>query len=47
MGRSILKLQDIVRRVPVAEHVYQDARPRVRATRPNEEGVPDFVKEFR
>src|ERR1035437_10790398 len=42
-GTAIMKLQDIVRRVPVAEHVYAYARDLVRATRPGEEGVPGFV----
>jgi MoxR-like ATPase len=45
-GPAILKLQDIVRRVPVAEHVYAYARDLVRATRPNEPGVPGFVNEL-
>jgi MoxR-like ATPase len=43
---SILKLQDIVRRVPVAEHVYAFARDLVRATRPNEPGALTFVNEL-
>ncbi len=43
---AILRLQDIVRRVPVAEHVYEYARDIVRATRPNEPGVPQFVNEL-
>jgi MoxR-like ATPase len=38
-GDSIQKLQQIVRRVPVAEHVFAYARDLVRATRPNEENV--------
>ena len=43
---SILKLQEIVRRVPVAEHVYTFARDLVRATRPNEPGALPFVNEL-
>ncbi len=43
---SILKLQEIVRRVPVADHVYAYARDLVRATRSKEEGVPKFVDEL-
>ena len=39
-------LQEIVRRVPVAEHVYAYARDLVRATRPSEPGVPAFIKEM-
>jgi MoxR-like ATPase len=45
-GEAILKLQEIVRRVPVAEHVYGYARDLVRATRPKEPGVPVFVSEM-
>ncbi|MCL2640595.1 MAG: MoxR family ATPase [Phycisphaerales bacterium] len=45
-GDAILKLQDIVRRVPVAEHVYAYARDLVRATRPNEPGAASFVSEL-
>ena len=45
-GRQILALQEVVRRVPVAEHVFVYARDLVRATRPNEDGAPKFVKEY-
>jgi MoxR-like ATPase len=45
-GPAIMRLQEIVRRVPVAEHVYTYARDLVRATRPGEAGVPGFVKEL-
>ncbi len=45
-GPAILKLQQIVRRVPVAEHVYIYARDLVRATRPGEQGVPAFINEL-
>ncbi len=45
-GPAILKLQEIVRRVPVADHVYQYARDLVRATRPGEEGAAAFISEF-
>ena len=45
-GAAIIKLQEIVRRVPVAEHVYAYARDLVRATRAKEEGVPKFVDEM-
>ncbi|MCL2649248.1 MAG: MoxR family ATPase [Phycisphaerales bacterium] len=45
-GPAILKLQDIVRRVPVAEHVYAYARDLVRATRPNEPGSASFVSDL-
>ena len=42
-GPGILQLQQIVRRVPVAEHVLVYARDLVRATRPGEPGAPPYV----
>src|SRR2546421_692955 len=39
-GEKIIQLQQIVRRVPVADHVFTYARDLVRATRPGEAGVP-------
>jgi MoxR-like ATPase len=45
-GDDIMRLQDIVRRVPVADHVFQYAMKLTRSTRPQENGVPDFIKEW-
>jgi MoxR-like ATPase len=45
-ARRILELQDIVRRVPVGEHVYNFALDLIRATRPNEPGAGDFVRHW-
>src|SRR5205807_924328 len=45
-GESILQLQQIVKRVPVAEHVYHYVRDLVRATRPGEPGALPFVNEM-
>ena len=45
-GEDILRLQQIVRRVPAADHVFQYARDLARATRPNSEEAPDFVREL-
>ncbi len=45
-GRQILALQEVVRKVPVAEHVFIYARDLVRATRPNEPDAADFVKKY-
>ena len=42
---KIRELQDLVLRVPAADHVIQYAVNLVRATRPNEQGAADFVKE--
>ena len=45
-GEAIAKLQQIVRRVPVAEHVFVYARDIVRATRPNEDNVPAWINDL-
>ncbi len=43
---DVLKLQEVVRRVPVADHVVEFATALARASRPGEEGAPDFVREM-
>ncbi len=45
-AEEIIKLQDLVRRVPVGDHVYEHALALVRATRPNESGASDFVRHW-
>jgi MoxR-like ATPase len=45
-SEDIARLQDLVRRVPVADHVMRYAMSLARATRVSEGGVPDFVKEW-
>jgi MoxR-like ATPase len=45
-ARSILELQEIVRKVPVGDHVFAFALDLVRATRPNEPGASDFVRHW-
>ena len=45
-GEDILRLQQIVRRVPVADHVFQYARDLVRATRPGTHEAPQFISEL-
>ena len=45
-GEDILRLQQMVRRVPVAPHVIHYALRLVRATRVHEGDVPAFVKEW-
>ena len=45
-AKQILHLQDIVRRVPVGDHVFAFALDIVRATRPNEPGASDFVRHW-
>jgi MoxR-like ATPase len=43
---QIVQLQELVRRVPVGDHVYEYALAVVRATRPNEAGASDFVRHW-
>jgi MoxR-like ATPase len=45
-GEDILRLQNIVRRVPVAEHVYSYAEKIVRVTRPKTPEALDFCKKW-
>ena len=43
---EIIRLQELVRRVPVADHVLEYAADIVRATRPKDPSAPEFVKEM-
>ncbi|HVP67197.1 MAG TPA: MoxR family ATPase [Anaeromyxobacteraceae bacterium] len=43
---KIRELQDLVLRVPAADHVIRYAVELVRHTRPKEAGVPDFVRDY-
>ncbi|MCK6473003.1 MAG: MoxR family ATPase [Planctomycetes bacterium] len=45
-GPDIQKLQQIVLRVPVADHVYAYAKKLVRSTRPEKGEAPDFIKNW-
>ena len=45
-GPQILALQEVVRKVPVAEHVFIYARDLVRSTRPHEEGASPLIKKY-
>ena len=45
-GDMVLRIQDVVRRVPVAPHVIEYARNLTRATRPKQPEAPDFVREL-
>jgi MoxR-like ATPase len=45
-NEEILRVQDIVRKVPVAEHVYVYAGNLARATRPTQPEAPDYIKEW-
>jgi MoxR-like ATPase len=43
---QITRLQQVVRRVPVGDHVYHFVLDLVRATRPTEPGASDFVRHW-
>ncbi|RMF65051.1 MAG: MoxR family ATPase, partial [Calditrichaeota bacterium] len=45
-AEEILRLQKLVRRVPVADNVVDYAVELVRKTRPDEDGAPDFIREW-
>jgi len=45
-GSEIVEFQQLIRRIPVADHVFEYAAALVRATRPDEAEAPDFVKKF-
>ena len=45
-GADILRLQQIVHRVPAADHVLKYARDLVRSTRPRSGGDPEFIREM-
>src|SRR5204862_3060419 len=45
-GEQILELQQVVRKVPVTDHVIQYTLALVRQTRIGEPGVPKFVREW-
>jgi MoxR-like ATPase len=45
-GPEILELQDVVRRVPVPDHVYEYAVKLARASRPADESAPDWVRSW-
>ena len=45
-AEQILALQALVRRVPVAEHVFEYARDLVRASRPDQDEATDQVRRF-
>ncbi len=45
-GKQILALQQIVRRVPVADHVLRYALALTRRTRPDRPEAPEFVRQY-
>ncbi|MFT5126928.1 MAG: MoxR-like ATPase [Rhodothermales bacterium] len=45
-GAEIVAFQQLVKRIPVADHIFEYAATLVRATRPDEEGAADFIKDY-
>ena len=45
-GDQVMQVQQLIRRIPVADHVIDFARDLTRATRPAEPDAPDFVKQM-
>jgi len=45
-GDEIIELQQIVHRVPAADHVFEYARNLARATRPADPQAPEFIREL-
>jgi len=43
---EVMDLQQIVRRIPVGDHVFQYAMSLTRATRPNESEAPQFIRDW-
>jgi len=45
-GEEIVQLQQLVRQVPITDHVVDYALALVRQTRVNQPGTPDFISEW-
>ncbi len=45
-GPAIIEFQKLIRRIPVADHIFEYAAALVRATRPDQEEAPEFIKKF-
>ena len=45
-GDAIVEFQKVVRRIPVADHIFEYAARIVRSTRPSEPDAPEFVKKM-
>ena len=45
-ANGIIKIQEVVRSIPVTEHVAGYASRLVRATRPDDPTAPDFIKNW-
>ena len=45
-GQQVIDYQELVRRIPVPDHIYDYAVEIVRKTRPNSTDAPDWIKEY-
>ncbi len=45
-GAAIIEFQQLIKHIPVADHVFEYAASLVRATRPDESDAPEFVKKY-
>ena len=45
-GPAIIEFQKLIRRIPVADHIFEYAAALVRATRPDQPEAPEFVKKL-
>jgi len=45
-GEQVLAYQELVRRVPVPDHIYETVVDMVRLSRPNEKEAPDWIKRW-
>jgi len=45
-SQDIIELQDLVMRVPVADHIFKYVAKLIRSTRPGEDQAPDFVRDW-
>ena len=45
-GKAIIEFQKLIRRIPVADHIFEYAAALVRATRPDQPEAPEFVKKL-
>jgi MoxR-like ATPase len=45
-GKEVLELQQLVRRIPISDLLIDYTMTLMRATRPGQEGTPDFIKRW-
>jgi len=45
-GEQVIQYQELVRRIPVPDHIFEYAVEIVRKTRPQQDSTPDWINEF-